>query len=163
MATVITVTHNLHPSKPIPLWVQVSWGRGTGSLGIPQGYPCQSLVLFGDTVTFSKFLFLMLWIVPLFGTLSWDRLPPLLKSHTNWNTDWVWQLDEQLWCGIPDYISRLHQHHQLMASTLEFSQGPKLGLRPSPWPCVPASSGCYLLILVAFFTNFLAQARTLTK
>ena len=37
MATVITVTRNLHPSKPVPLTV------GTGSPGIPQGYLCQSL------------------------------------------------------------------------------------------------------------------------
>ena len=29
---------------PYPnVWVRVSWGRGTGSPGKPQGYPCQSL------------------------------------------------------------------------------------------------------------------------
>ena len=35
-----TGTHQkLYPN----VWVQVSWGRGTGSPGKPQGYPCQSL------------------------------------------------------------------------------------------------------------------------
>jgi hypothetical protein len=40
------VTRNPHRQNPYPnARVQVSWGRGTGSPGKPQGYPCQSLGL----------------------------------------------------------------------------------------------------------------------